>query len=87
MWNENISCYINQQEMSQPSEISVLQMRMRASKTANQGVLPPPTVIAEELGECKKQGEQGNRIGPRELRYIWNKFSEPEDLHLLYTEC
>jgi hypothetical protein len=23
------------------------------------------TMIAEELGECKKQGEQGNRIGQR----------------------
>ena len=28
-------------------------------------VLPPPTVIAEELGERKKQAEQGNSVGPR----------------------
>ena len=31
-----------------------------------QQMLPAPTVTVEELGECKKQGEQGNRIGPRE---------------------
>ena len=29
-----------------------------------------PTVIAEELGECKKQGEQGNKIGRRYMRCI-----------------
>ena len=28
-------------------------------------ILPPPTVIAEELRECKKQGEGGNRMGSR----------------------
>ena len=28
-------------------------------------MLPTPTVIAEDLGECMKQGEQGNKIGPR----------------------
>ena len=26
---------------------------------------PTPVVIAEELGECKKKGEQGNEIRPR----------------------
>ena len=51
--------------MSQPSAISGLQMWMRAPKTAIQQMLPLPMVIAEELGECKKQGEQGNKIGPR----------------------
>ena len=25
---------------------------------------PTPQVIAEELGECKEQGELGNKIGP-----------------------
>ena len=29
-----------------------------------------PAVIAEELGECKKQGDQGNRTGPRYVRCI-----------------
>ena len=61
----NISCHINKQEMSQPSAISGLQMWMMAPKTVIQRMLPPPTVIAEELQECKKQSEQENRIGPR----------------------
>ena len=52
VWNENISCYINEQEMSQPSVISVLQMQMRVPKNVIQHMLPPITVIAEELGEC-----------------------------------
>ena len=33
-----------------------------------QWMLPPLTVTTEELAECKKQGEQWNRTGPRELR-------------------
>ena len=51
--------------MSQPSAISGLQMCMRVPNTAIHRMLPPPTVIAEELGECKKQGEQGNRIAQK----------------------
>ena len=31
---------------------------------------PTPMVTAEELGECKKKGEQGNEIRPRQLRCI-----------------
>jgi len=38
---------------------------MRAPKTGIQGMPPPLVVIAEELGECKKQNEQRSRIGPR----------------------
>ena len=41
--------------MSQPSVISGLHMGMRAPKTEIQRILPPLMVIAEELGECKKQ--------------------------------
>ena len=48
---------------------------MSAPKTAIQQMLPPTsTVIAEELGECKKQGKQGNGIGPRQLRCIWKEW-------------
>ena len=63
--NENISCFNNKQEMSQSSVISGLQMWMRIPKTVIQGMLPPLILIAEEPGECKKQGQQENRIGPR----------------------
>ena len=31
---------------------------MRAPKTAIQQMLPPPTVIAEELGDCKKVNKE-----------------------------
>ena len=50
--------------MSQPSVNSGLQMWTRAPKTVIQRMLPLPMVTAEELGECKKQGEQGNQTGP-----------------------
>jgi len=43
---------------------------MMAPKTVIQQMLPPPMVIAEELQECRKQSEQENRIGPRELRCV-----------------
>ena len=84
LWNENISCHINQQEISQPSVISGLQMWIRAPQTAVQGVLPPPpTEIAEELGECKKQGEQGDGWSPDSWgAYERNEFSEPRGLQL-----
>ena len=68
LWNENISCHINKQEMSQPSAISGLQMWMGATQAVIQQMPPSLTVIAEELVNkqpCKKQGEQGNMIGPR----------------------
>ena len=83
LWNENISCHINKQEMPQPSAISSLQMWMRAPKTEIQWMLPPHKVFAEELGECKRQGEQGNRISPGSWdAYERNEFSEPGGLHL-----
>ena len=83
LWNENISCLINKQEMPQPSAISSLQMWMRAPKTEIQWMLPPHKVFAEELGECKRQGEQGNRISPGSWdAYERNGFSEPRGLHL-----
>ena len=34
-------------------------------QTTIQGMLPPLIVTAEQLGEFKKQDEQGDRIGPR----------------------
>ena len=35
---------------------------------------PTPMVTAEELGECKNKGEQGNEIRPRQLRCIWKEW-------------
>ena len=69
-------CHINKQEMSQPSAISGLQMWVRAPQMVIQRILPTPTVIAEEWGECKKQGELRNRIGPRQLRCIWKEWMQ-----------
>ena len=78
LWNETISCHINKQEMSQPSAISGLQMWMRAP-----WMLPPPTVIAEELGECKKQGNKETGLIPDSWdSYERNEFNEPRGLHL-----
>jgi len=37
---------------------------MRAPITVIQQMPPPLMVIAEELGGCRKQGDQGNRIAP-----------------------
>ena len=53
-WNENISFHINKQEISQPSVISGLQIWIRVPKTVIQQMLPPPMVIAVELGGCEK---------------------------------
>ena len=72
VWNENISCHINQQEMAQASAISGFQMSTRDPKLqSNLADAATPTVIAEELEECKKPGEQRNRMGPRQLRCTW----------------
>ena len=65
--NENISCHINEQEMSPPSVISGPQMWMRAPQIVIQGVLllpPPPSWWLLRGWGCRKQGEQGDRTGP-----------------------
>ena len=52
-----------------------------ASPNFIQGLLPHPTVIAEELGECKENKETGfapDRWGA----YERNGFSKPRGLHL-----
>ena len=74
MWNENISCPINKQEMPQPSAISGLHMWMRAPQTAIQRMLPPPGVIAEEL-----EGMQAAAIyhSLRQIRKkVWPQIAE-----------
>ena len=52
-------------------------------------ILPPPTVTAEELRECKKQGEGGNRMGPwRAEEHVKGMDSEsPEACGFPHTEC
>ena len=86
VWNENISYYINKQEMAQPSAISGLQMWMRSPKTAIQGTLSTHMATAEELEECKKQDEQENGTAPNILGvYERKEFSGPRHLHLPHT--
>ena len=69
--------------MSQPSAISGLQIWMRAPKTAIQQMLPHSAVIAEELGECKKQGNKETGLTPDSWdSYERNELSEPRGLHL-----
>ena len=90
LWNGNISCHINKPEISPPSVISGLQMWMRAPKTVIQQTLPPPTMITEELGGCKKQPSAIHLKVDRERGLApesWgacerDEFSEPRGLHL-----
>ena len=63
----NMECHNHQQFLASRCE-------MRAPQTAIQRMLPPPRVIAEELGQGKKPGEQRKRIDPRELRCIWKEW-------------
>ena len=87
---ETISCHINKQEMSQPPSVAGLQMWMKAPQTVIQQMLPPPMVIAEELGECKKQPMPLFKVKKRKQylapdswgAYERNEISEPRGLHL-----
>ena len=88
LWNENISCHINKQDLSPPSAISGLQMWTRAPQTENQQMPPAPTVTAEELGECKQQDDQGNRTGPESwAAHERSEFRDPLPCILSCTEC
>ena len=56
--NENISCHINEQEMSPPSVISGPQMWMRAPQIVIQGVLLLP-----HPRDCWGAGGAGSKVG------------------------
>ena len=76
--------------MSQQSVISGLQLQIRVPPTIIQQMLPPPLVIAEELGECKKQSEEGSSIGPRQIAEQHMKRMNsvsPEASVFPYAEC
>ena len=78
-----ISWHINKQEMSQPSAISGLEIWTRAPKTAIQRMLPPATVIAEELGKWNSKVNKETGLAPDSWgAYERNEFSEPRGLHL-----
>ena len=51
-------------------------------------MLPPPKVIAEELGECKKQDGHGNRIWPQAAEVHMKEMNSvsPEAYIFPYTE-
>ena len=57
--NENISCHINEQEMSPPSVISGPQMWMRAPQIVIQGVLLLPP---HPPGDCWGAGGAGSKV-------------------------
>ena len=97
LWNENISCHINKQKchshqryLASSCEWGLPKLRSRGCshpptpQMAEDAAIPPtPQVIAEEWGECKEQGELGNKIGPDSWS-AWekNECSEPRGLHL-----
>ena len=94
LWNENISCHINKQEMKQPSAISGLQRWMRAPKTncdlcdPVDVVGPPPRVPAPQLlrswqnARSKVNNETG--LAPESwCAYERNELSEYRGLLLL----
>ena len=58
------------------------------SQNCNPADAATPTVIAEELGKCKKQGEQGNRIWPQvaEVHIKEMNSGSPEACIFPYTE-
>ena len=62
---------------------------MRAPKTAIQRMQPLPKVTAKELGECRKQGEQGNRFGPKSAKVQMKGMNSvsPEASIFPYIEC
>ena len=70
LWNETISCHTNKQEMSQRPAISGSKCEWGLPKPWSSGCYHLPTVVAEEPGACKQQGEQGKRIDPRQLSCI-----------------
>ena len=84
LWNENVSCHINKQELSQPSLISGLQTWMRAPKTVIQRMLPPL------MGDCWRAGgmQEARWKKKQDLTpdswdaYERNEFSEPRGLRL-----
>ena len=62
---------------------------MRVPQTAIHQMLPHPTVNAEDLGERKKQSEQGNRIGPQKAEVHMKGMNSvsSEAFIFPYTEC
>jgi len=83
MWNETISCHINQQEMPQPSLISHLQVWMRAPKTMIQRVLLPSQWLLKSWGNVKSRVSKETGLAKDSWSaYERNEFSKPRGLHL-----
>ena len=83
MWNENTSYHIKEQEMSQPSAISGLQMWMRAPKTAIQQMPPRPQWLLRNWGMQEARCTRKQDLAPGSWSaYEGNEFSEPRGLHL-----
>ena len=83
MWNENTSYHIKEQEMSQPSAISGLQMWMRAPKTAIQQMPPRPQWLLRNWGMQEARCTRKQDLAPGSWSaYEGNEFSEPRGVHL-----
>ena len=90
LWNENISCHINKQEMSQPSVISGFLMWMRAPKTVIQRMLPPLLGLLRSWENTRSSHlpiltvNKETGFGPQTAKaHIHRKkLNEPRGLHL-----
>ena len=82
--NENVSCHINKQEMSQPKAISSLQMWMWASQSMIQQMMPPASWLLRSWGNARSKVNKETGLAPDSWgAYERNEFSEPRFLHLL----
>ena len=90
LWNENISCHIKKQEVSQPSVISGFQMWMRAPKTVIQRMLPYLLGLLRSWGNTRSSHlpiltvRKETGFGPQtaEAHIHRSKLSEHRGLHL-----
>ena len=92
LWNENISCHINKQEMSQPSAISGLQMWMQAPKAQSSRCCHLPWWLLRRWGNTRSSHRpqppllkvtKETGFGPDSWgTYESNEFREPRGLNL-----
>ena len=82
LWNKNISCHINQQEMSQPPAISSKceggPPKLQSSRSCH-----PPEWLLRSWGNARSKVNKGTGLAPDSWgAYERNELSEPRGLHL-----